>query len=760
MSNTNRKPRAVKVSKTRQFFRFLRFGTIRTRLLVTFIILVLLPALAVGSISSLLYARAARTQVLGHLESVASLKQAEVQGWATELITNLLLAMPSTDQLPATQILLLDPDLVDQGAYQSAYERELNRFELIITRGRVFDEIFLVNPDGIVVLTTDPTRIGLNEFGYPYFEQGLRRPYVSPQYLSQQTNRRIITVAAPVSDTEGQVIGLLAGRVNLDRLEGIMASGVGLGETGETYLVGRRDYRLLTSSIYPDYVAGESYPLFSEGIQRGSLGASGRGEYQNYAGEPVFGAYLYIDSIDMILLAEQGRAEALSAITSSVALNVAVTVLVVLVAILGALFVTNRITTPISNLAHTAEKIAGGELELEATISREDEIGALAGSFNLMTSQLRQTLTGLEQQVADRTAVLSQRTAYLQAAAEVGRAAASVLDPDQLIRQVVDLIRERFNLYYVGLFTLDEPEEWAVLRAGTGDAGKIMLERNHRIRIGSGMIGWSIANQQPRIALRAELDDARLVNPLLPLTRSEAAIPLRSRGRVIGALTVQSVQPDAFDEATVAVFETMADQVGTAIDNAHLFAESQVAYESLSRAYGEQTQQGWLNRLRFGHSLGYRSDVSGNVVRTEEWLPELALVYEKREAVIGHVVEDAGAAGSGAQPKEIFLGVPVFIRDQIIGVIQGYKPVNEGEWRTDEIEFMQDVANIVGMTLENARLYEDTQRRAENERIVSDVSSRIRQSLDVDTVMQTAVVELQRALGLKDITIRLGDTHE
>ena len=745
---------------TWQFFRILRFGTIRTRLLVTFIILVLLPALAVGSVSSLIYAQSARQKVLDNLESVASLKQGEVEGWATELITNLILAMPSADQLPATQMLLMGQDAADQGAYQSAYERELNRFKLIITRGRVFDEIFLVNPQGIIVLTTDPSRQGLNEFGYPYFEQGLRRPYISPQYLSQQTNRRIITVAAPITDSEGKVIGLLAGRVNLERLEDIMSLRVELGETGETYLVGRRDYRLLTSSIYEGYTAGESYPLFSEGIQQGSVGASGRGEYQNYAGEPVFGAYIFIESIDMILLAEQGRAEALSAITSSVVLNVAVTILVVLVAIIGALFVTNRITTPISNLAHTAEKIAGGELQLEATIPLEDEIGALAGSFNKMTAQLRHTLTGLEQQVAERTAVLSLRTAYLQAAAEVGRAAASVLDPDQLIRQVVELIRDRFNLYYVGLFTLDEPEEWAVLRAGTGEAGKLMLERNHRIKIGSGMIGWSVANQQPRIALRAELDDARLANPFLPLTRSEAAIPLRSRGKVIGALTVQSDQPDAFDEATVAVFETMADQVGTAIDNARLFAESQAAYESLSRAYGEETQKGWLNRLRFGQPLGYSSDVSGKVVQQNEWLAEVALVYEKGAPVIGHVDGGQGAAGTETQPGEIFLGVPVFVRDQIIGVIQGYKPVNEGEWRTDEIEFMQDVANIVGMTLENARLYEDTQRRAENERIVSDVSSRIRQSLDVDTVMQTAVVELQRALGLKDITIRLGDTHE
>ncbi len=275
------------------------------------------------------------------------------------------------------------------------------------------------------------------------------------------------------------------------------------------------------------------------------------------------------------------------------------------------------------------------------------------------------------------------------------------------------------------------------------------------------MIGWSIANQQPRIALRAELDDARLVNPLLPNTRSEAAIPLRSRGKVIGALTVQSDQLNAFDEATVAVFETMADQVGIAIDNARLFAESQAAYESLTRAYGEQTQTGWANRLLSGQTLGYRSDVSGKVVREEEWLPEMALVYEKGEVVLGSVPAKSGSTAElVSQPGERFLGVPVMVRNQIIGVIQGYKPVDGGEWRTDEIEFMKDVANIVGMTLENARLYEDTQRRAENERIVADVSSRIRESLDVDTVMQTAVIELQRALGLKDITIRLGDEHE
>jgi GAF domain-containing protein/HAMP domain-containing protein len=588
----------------------------------------------------------------------------------------------------------------------------------------------------------------------------LNKPYVSPQYLSQQTGNRIITVAAPITDTEGVVQGLLAGRVNLERLEDIMAVGAGMGETGEAYLIGRRDLRLLTSSRYEGYIAGESYPLFSEGIQQGAVSNSGRGEYVNYAGVPVLGAYKYISNIDIILLAEQGRAEALVAVTRSVLINVVVTVIVVVIAIFGALFVTNRITTPIANLARTADRIAGGDLQLEATIPLQDEIGALAGAFNKMTSQLKRTLSGLEEQVRQRTAVLAQRTSYLQAAAEVSRAAASVLDMDQLIRQVVQLIQDRFNLYYVGLFILDEPQEWAVLRAGTGEAGVIMLARHHRIKVGSGMIGWSIANRQSRVALRAELDQARLANPFLPNTRSEAAIPLRSRGQVIGALTVQSELPDAFDEATVAVFETMADQVGVAIDNARLFAESQAAYESLSRAYGEYTQVGWKQRLITGRPLGYSSDVSGRIEREEKLSPETNLVISKGEVIIGKTSPPPVSDKGEAQPGETYLGVPVMVRDQVIGVIQGYKSVEEGEWGTNEIEFMQGVANIVGMTLENARLYEDTQRRADNERIVADVSSRIRQSLDVDTVMQTAVVELQRALGLQDIAIRLGDTHE
>ncbi|NIV38224.1 MAG: hypothetical protein GWN58_55050, partial [Anaerolineae bacterium] len=101
---------------------------------------------------------------------------------------------------------------------------------------------------------------------------------------------------------------------------------------------------------------------------------------------------------------------------------------------------------------------------------------------------LRGLIGGLEHQVAERTRDLARRTAYLEATADVGRAASSILETGQLIEEVVELIRERFDLYYVGLFEVDPGREWAILRAGTGAAGRAMLARGHRIRVGDGMI--------------------------------------------------------------------------------------------------------------------------------------------------------------------------------------------------------------------------------------------------------------------------------
>ncbi len=188
--------------------------------------------------------------------------------------------------------------------------------------------------------------------------------------------------------------------------------------------------------------------------------------------------------------------------------------------------------------------------------------------LRVRNQELQQMHDSLEIRVAERTADLNRRSRYLEAAAQVAYAAGEILDVDQLMEESVGLIQEAFGLYYVGFFIVDGTREWAILRAGTGEAGRRMLARQHRIRIGDGMIGWCVANGESRYAQHAEEDRVRLVAPELPGTRAEAALPLHARGRVLGALTVQSSEADFFDDATVTVLQTMADLLAVALSNA------------------------------------------------------------------------------------------------------------------------------------------------------------------------------------------------
>lgn len=185
-------------------------------------------------------------------------------------------------------------------------------------------------------------------------------------------------------------------------------------------------------------------------------------------------------------------------------------------------------------------------------------------------------LTGANKNLERYTAVLEQRSGQLKVAAEVSRAASEILDPTQLGQQVVDLVCERFHIYYAGLFLVDDQHEWAILTGAYGEVGKKMLENKHKLRIGNtSMVGWSIHNRQPRIALDVGEDSVQIINPLLTETRSELALPLITRGQTIGALNIQTNKKAAFGKEEISIFQTMAGQLANAILNARLYAQLQ-----------------------------------------------------------------------------------------------------------------------------------------------------------------------------------------
>jgi len=410
-------------------------------------------------------------------------------------------------------------------------------------------------------------------------------------------------------------------------------------------------------------------------------------------------------------------------------------------------FIARSITRRLGNLTEAASALEQGRLEHSLTIAGRDEIARLSQAFSTMAARLRDLIGSLERRVAERTTELERRSGYLQASAEVGSVAASILDTDQLIQQVVELVRERFDLYYVGLFLSDEAGEWAVLRAGTGEAGRKMLARGHRLQIGSGpmigMIGWSITNAQPRIAQIAAEDAVRLATDELPDTRSEAALPLRSRGRVIGALTVQSAEPDVFDEAAIAVLQIMTDQVAVALDNARLYAESQAALETARRAYGELSQQAWAELLRARTEWNYRY-AQRTVTPTQDNLrPEMLQALQTGQSTQGD--------GTG----EPALAVPLKVRDSVIGVLHFRKGATGTAWTPEEQALLKTLADRLAQTLESARLYQDTQRRAARERTINTVTARIRGVPTVNAILQRTVEELGRTFGASRASIRV-----
>jgi GAF domain-containing protein/HAMP domain-containing protein len=565
-----------------------------------------------------------------------------------------------------------------------------------------------------------------------FLEARAGRPYLGGIEISTAKEPYII-LAVPAADE-----GVVAGRLSMDVLWDVVG-GIEFGETGRAYVV-NQDGQVIAHKDPGVALARTNLRGRPEMVALSEqTDYEWTGSYENFEGVQVVGTAAPVAGTDWVVLTELPRTEAWATTRTAVLLVGGGLLIFGLVVALGTNeFLRRLIVQPLEKLWTGTERIGRGDLSHRIYIDRQDEVGQLANGLNQMVDQLQD----LYQQLSARSDELAQRARYLEAINAIARDAASELDPEELLSHVARLVSEQFGFYHTGIFLLDPSGQWAELQAASSEGGQRMLARGHRLRSGVGIVGYVVARGAHRVALDVGEDAVFFDNPDLPATRSEMALPLRARGEIIGVLDVQSTEAGAFSEEDVTVLQTLADQVAVAISNARLFQQAQESLEAERRAYGELGRRGWQELLLGEPDLGYLRDERGLSEVGGEWPSEAEMALRSGETVQG---ED-GAAN---------LAVPIRVHGRVIGVIDAYRAPGAQGWTSDQIAVLQALSDQLGVALDSARLHQDTQRRASEDRLVGDITSRIRETLDVDTVLQTALREMARALGVSKAEVRL-----
>jgi GAF domain-containing protein/HAMP domain-containing protein len=579
--------------------------------------------------------------------------------------------------------------------------------------------------------------------------------YVGSVYVDDVTSEPMVIMAVPATNVFGDFQGTLVAEVNLKFMWDLVGR-LEIGQTGLAYVVDRQG-NLIAFSDIARVLRGEDVTHLREVDEFihsfAPVDETGANMSSGINGTTIVGTYVPLGTPDWAVVTELPVGEAYREVIRSAVISAGVILAVALLAGLIGVYVARRLAVPLRDLTETAVQIAGGETGLQAAIAGPAEVVSLARAFNSMTAQLRELIGSLEQRVAERTQALARRSVQLETAAQVSEDATSILEPDALVRQVVELVREQFGYYYVGLFLVDESGEWAVLRAGSGEAGQTMLERGHKLQVGgSSMIGRCVAEGQARIALDVGEEAVRFANPLLPHTRSEMALPLVVRGQAIGALSVQSEREAAFSEEDASILQTMASQVANAIQNARQF-------ELLNRARAETSKR--VQELDSLSDIGQKMAESPSMEELLPWVAEripAAMQYPSLCVVaVEYEAQIYGMPEAKTLPWQMVRSLEVG-SDAANRIYVAY--TERQGFLNEESALLGDIARRLSNYIEGRLLFRETEVRAEELAVLNELGQALTASMDVEEVMNEAYRGASRLMDTTNFFIGLYDPEK
>lgn len=587
----------------------------------------------------------------------------------------------------------------------------------------------------------------------------------SAPYQDAALNGLVITTSAPVIDSSGNFQGVTAMDVQITRIIDFVANSQ-VGENGYAFLIDSNnrmislpeqgfidfaitDENAKLSAIMDPAVLTSASPELLEimdaikskdnGIFSIILNGSER-HVAFYKVQQVQYKLIYIIPSEELFSGRAAIADQISRETrTTINFSLLLIAMVFVLAAAASFSISNFFTSPLQTLNQSAGEIIKGNFNTRVNVTSGDELETLAITLNTMTDTVKDLIFSLEQRVLDRTAELQKannegerRGKQYEAIAKVAQAITTQKNLKELLPQVAAVISEQFGFYHVGIFLNDAMNKYAVLAAANSEGGRKMLRRGHQLKVGAqGIVGYATGTKKPRIALSVGDDAVYFNNPDLPETQSELALPLLEAGNVLGALDVQSRESNAFSNEDLEALSILAELVSIAIQNAKLYEQMDRSLAEAEAASRRFFRENW-NRLAEEFKIsGYRYTAGGTT--------PLSSSNESIEMTTGNT-----------DHKQVM--VPIIMRGQEIGELSVIVPKDESI-KSDQMDIIRAVADRVAVIAENARLFDETTRRAERERLVTDITTKIRSTNDPQAMIETAIRELRDALKVSRVEV-------
>lgn len=411
------------------------------------------------------------------------------------------------------------------------------------------------------------------------YNQGDGAIYIDLPQQDPVTGAVGIPIAMPIY-SGNQVVGILRTTLALQQLQKLLTETGEWGESvrsnilfGDLMLHDEDGHAAGELHLTPPNITSATLDLLRDNLAPNAIDEiNGESSLIHMSPISTFGLIPAVDALGWSIVVHQPVQKALAAVEAQERVSIVLALTALAIGSLLAAYFARLFTGPVNRLTDTAVLIAGGDLNRQAPVETQDEIGVLAEAFNNMTARLRNFIGTLESRVADRTQALAT-------SAEVSRRLSIILDLDELVNEVVTQTRDAFHYYHAQIYLFDASKQYLLMAGGTGTAGKEMLAAGHRLRINQGVVGRAAATNKVVLIPDVAQDSGWLPNPLLPETKAEVAIPITLGDEVLGVLDVQHNVTDGLNEESVALLQSIANQVAVAIQNAQQVEQTNIQYD-------------------------------------------------------------------------------------------------------------------------------------------------------------------------------------